>query len=373
MENNLSQRWYAIDAFRGITIAFMILVNTPGSWSYVYAPLKHADWHGCTPTDLVFPCFLFIVGLSIYYSFNKAKVNTQNIALKIIKRTAIIFGIGLLLHGFPYFNKDLADLRIMGVLQRIALVYCISALLINWLKPSKLIICCLTILLGYWLVLWRFDGSIPYTMTNSIVRQIDLWLLGANHMWNIDGTPFDPEGILSTLPAIVTCLLGYLTAYMIHEKQLTKQQVCYYLFGSGILLVLLGALWGIYFPINKTLWTSSYVLFSAGFAQLILSLFIVIVDIKAWFKTIKPLLVFGANPLLSYILADLWVRILLFVIQIKDEQSQATHDGYYALYQTIFVPLAGNWNGSLLFALFHVLVIWIVMSVFYKKKVFFKA
>ncbi|MCX4026026.1 DUF1624 domain-containing protein [Endozoicomonas sp. SM1973] len=378
MENNNSQRWYAIDAFRGITIAFMILVNTPGSWSYVYAPLKHADWHGCTPTDLVFPCFLFIVGISIYYSFKK-KNNQQAIYYKILKRTAIIFSIGLLLHGFPYFNKNLADLRIMGVLQRIALVYCFSALLIQWLKPRQLVIAILIILIGYWLILWGFGSNTPYYMTapysltGNIVREFDLWLLGANHMWQINGVPFDPEGILSTLPAISTCLIGYLTAYMINEKSLTKPQACYYLLSSGILLSLSGLLWNSYFPINKYLWTSSYVLFTTGIAQVILVLFIIVVDIKAWLKPVRPLLIFGANPLLSYILADLWVRVLLFVIQIKDDQSQIVSDGYQAFYQIVFVPLAGNWNGSLLFACFHVLAVWAIMLVFYKKQIFFKA
>ncbi|WP_163835471.1 acyltransferase family protein [Spartinivicinus ruber] len=373
MGNNNSQRWHAIDAFRGITIAFMILVNTPGSWSYVYQPLKHADWHGCTPTDLVFPCFLFIVGISIYYSLKKGNNNRQVIYYKILKRTAVICGIGLLLHGFPYFNKDIENLRIMGVLQRIALAYCFSALLIQWLKPKQLIITSLFILLSYWLILWSFGSEQPYTMEGNIVREVDLWLLGANHMWQINGFPFDPEGILSTLPAIATCLIGYLTVYFINAKQTTKIQNCYYLFSYGALLTLLGYIWDNYFPINKYLWTSSYVLFTAGIAQIILALFIIAVDIKAWLKPVRPLLVFGANPLLSYILADLWARVLLFVIQIKDDESQITYDGYQNFYQTVFVPLAGHWNGSLLFACFHVLAIWAIMLIFYKKQIFFKA
>ena len=248
-------RLLALDIFRGITIAAMIIVNIPGSWSYVYAPLRHAKWHGCTPTDLIFPFFLFIVGVAMTYSFKKFNNKISLIAVrKIAKRVLVIFLIGLALNAFP-FNTGFSNLRILGVLQRIAIAYGIAAILCLYFKQKKLIIISGLILIVYWLILIIFSQGDPYAMESNLVRIIDLKIIGENHLWLGLGIPFDPEGLLSTLPAVVTVILGYLTGKLIQKESNLKSAI-YKLLLIGIAAIIAGLIWGMVFPINKSLWTS---------------------------------------------------------------------------------------------------------------------
>ncbi|HEY7883988.1 MAG TPA: heparan-alpha-glucosaminide N-acetyltransferase domain-containing protein, partial [Cellvibrionaceae bacterium] len=216
------QRFLSLDVMRGLTLALMILVNTPGSWSYAYGPLLHADWHGATFTDFIFPFFLFIVGSAMFFSWQRqAELSFASRSLKILRRTALIFLIGLALNAYP-FTGDLDSLRILGVLQRIALAYCAAAFIIMLPGLYRGIIA-LVLLLGYWALL--NISSDPYSLAGNVVRQFDLWVMGANHLWTGKGIAFDPEGILSTLPAIVNVLLGFEAArVLISSADKTRAQ-----------------------------------------------------------------------------------------------------------------------------------------------------
>ncbi|MDF1546889.1 MAG: DUF5009 domain-containing protein [Bacteroidales bacterium] len=305
-----TQRYLALDVLRGITISGMILVNTPGSWSYVYAPLRHSQWHGCTPTDLVFPFFLFVMGVSMFFSFKKYgnSVNKHSL-FKIIKRTALIFAIGLFLNSFPQWKMDVSTLRILGVLQRIALAYGISALLILTLRMRVLQFTGAFILLSYWAVLYFFGN---YSIEGNFTIAVDTAILGSNHMYHGFGIAFDPEGLLSTIPSIVTVLIGYITGWIIGQTE--RKSLPAKLLILSVILVVSGWLWGLVFPINKPLWTSSYVLYTAGWALLLLTVLIWLIDIKNFKKWTGFFVIFGMNPLFIYALSILWVKFLIYVV-----------------------------------------------------------
>ena len=203
-------RLVSLDIFRGMTIAFMIIVNTPGSWKYVYPPLRHAQWHGCTPTDLVFPFFLFIVGVSLWFSMKKygQELNSRSL-FRILRRTVTIFALGLFLAIFPHFTRDYSTLRIMGVLQRIAIAYFFGAIICLTVNRDYLWIVIAVILIGYWIILALLGGTDPYSIEGNFAGRIDAAILGKNHLYKGFGVPFDPEGLFSTLPAICTVLIGY--------------------------------------------------------------------------------------------------------------------------------------------------------------------
>ncbi len=364
------ERYLALDVLRGITIAAMILVNTPGSWSFVYAPLEHSEWHGCTPTDLIFPFFLFIMGVSMFFSFAKyGNSLNKNSLLKIGKRSMLIFLIGLFLNSFPQWLTDYSHLRILGVLQRIAIVYAFASLLVLAVKPKYILSAGLAILIGYWGVLYFFGGENPYSLEQNAVIPLDILILGVNHIYKGFGIPFDPEGLLSTIPAIVTTVLGYLTGRII--KTTVKEKIPVRLLIIGIVFVIAGWLWGFVFPTNKALWTSSYVLYTAGLATLLLALLIWVIDIKKLKSWTSFFVVFGMNPLFIFALSGLWGRTLYRLIHFSTGDGSVI-TGYTWLYQSVFVPIAGEMNGSLLFALFHVLVFWLIGLVLFKRRIFIK-
>jgi predicted acyltransferase len=360
-----TKRIVALDAFRGLTVAMMILVNTPGSWAYVYPPLDHAKWHGCTPTDLVFPFFLFIVGTAMWFSFKSFNHQLSSKAVrKIIKRTLIIFLIGTAMKLYSMLLRDNTHFRVMGVLQRIALAYGFASFLVLSMKKRNIMITSAFILFAYWFLLWFFGGENPYSLETNIVRTIDLKVIGAAFLYKGEGIPFDPEGLLSTLPAIVTVVIGYLTGYFIDSMN-NRNKLVVRMFGIGIILVVAGLVWNEFFPINKKLWTSSYVLYTAGLAQIFLSFFIWIIDIKGFKKWVQPLVWFGMNPLFIYVMSIV-LAITYLGIHI---------DGmimYAWLYKKVFVAIAGNMNGSLLFALFHVMLFGFIGRIMYQKKIFIK-
>ena len=362
-------RLVSLDIFRGLTIAFMIIVNTPGSWEYVYAPLRHAKWHGCTPTDLVFPFFLFIVGVSTFYSLKKYgnEFNSGSF-IRILRRMLLIFAVGLFLAVFPRFVRDYSTLRILGVLQRIALAYGIGAIICLTVRRDFLWIITAVILLGYWGLLTFFGGADPYSLESNIVSEIDIAVLGTNHMYRGYGLPFEPEGLLSTVPAVATVIIGYFTGEMISKNPEGGRTVVKLLL-LGAASAGLGYLWGIFFPINKPLWTSSYVLFTAGLAMVLLALIYLLADVIRFQKWGAFCLVFGTNAIFAYTLAGIWSRTMLN-IKLTSGTDQVTL--YQWIYQKIFVPVAGNMNGSLLFAITQVLIVWAVVLILYRKKIFIK-
>ncbi|MEX1383969.1 acyltransferase family protein [Lutibacter sp.] len=363
------QRLIALDVLRGLTIALMIMVNTPGSWSYVYPPLLHAKWHGCTPTDLVFPFFLFIVGVSMFYSFKKFDKGISVTSFKkVIKRTLIIFLLGLFLNLFPKF--DFENVRILGVLQRIAIVYGLTALLCLQFNVKVLKYVFVSILLGYWGLLYFGNPIDSFAETGNLVQQLDFAILGENHMYKGLGFTFDPEGLLSSLPSIATVLLGYFVGNIIENSKNTlntvKSLVVY-----GVILTVIGLVWGTVFPINKSLWTSTYVLYTGGLALLFLALLLWVIDVKGVRKWTRPFIHFGINPLFIYMFSGLYVQIIIYLIKIKGDNGE-TISGYGYLYNHIFVPIAGNMNGSLLFAITHIIFFWFLTYILYKRKIFIK-
>ncbi len=368
-----SKRYLALDVLRGITIAGMILVNTPGSWSYMYPPLKHSAWHGCTPTDLVFPFFLFVMGVSMFFSLAKYDVGISSSSLlKIGKRSLFIFAIGLFLNSFPQWQADFSKLRIMGVMQRIAVVYMLASVLILALNKRQLLSTGIILLIGHWAALYFLGGESPYSLEGNVTIPFDRFILGEAHMYHGFGVAFDPEGLFSSLSSVVTVLLGYGVGVMI--KELDRSKLPSTLLVGGGVLTIAGVLWDFVLPINKPLWTSSYVLYTAGLAMMLLSLLVWLVDIKDYKKWTSFFVVFGMNPLFIYSFSILWILILrrLFKLSFIDGDVPVVMDGYTALYEKVFVPLAGNMNGSLLFALVHIVFFWLIGWVLYRKKIFIK-
>ncbi len=365
-----NQRYLALDVLRGMTVAMMILVNNPGSWSHIYAPLEHAAWVGCTPTDLVFPFFLFVVGVSMFFSFSKYdnQLNKESL-LKIGKRTLLIFAIGLFLNSFPQWSQDFSKLRIMGVLQRIALSYGFAALLALSVNKKFLPYIGGLILLAYWGLVIIVGGTDPYSLAGNPASPVDTFLMGVNHLYKGFGIPFDPEGLFSTLPAIVTVIIGYIIGSVI--KETPKLKVPLKLIVFGIMAVIAGWLWGLYFPISKPIWTSSYVLFTAGCASILLAFLVWIIDLKGFTRWTSFFVVFGVNPLFIFAFSGLWARILGRIIHFTAIDGKSVNGSTW-LYNTIFVPIGGDLNGSLLFAIFHVILFWLLGYVLYKKKIFIK-
>lgn len=358
-----SARLMSLDVFRGMTVVFMIIVNTPGTWNHVYAPLRHASWHGCTPTDLVFPSFLFISGVAMWYSLRKFNFEFSGPALfRIIRRVILIFAVGLFLTIFPRFARDYDTLRIMGVLQRIALAWGLGAILVLLIKKNYIWVATAVLLFGYWALMYFMGGSDPYSLEGNYARTVDLAILGEKHLYKGFGVPFDPEGLLSTLPATATVLLGFMTGGLITAKGNSWKTVGWLTF-VGALLIGAGLLWGEYFPINKPIWTSSYVLYAGGIGMVILALLFMIVDIwnlRGWTGFFNT---FGTNALFTYVLAGMLTKTLL-----------AIRIGEVSLYNWIFThlcsPLFSEQKlASLLFPIMLVTVIWAIGYVLYRRKI----
>jgi predicted acyltransferase len=361
-----SSRLVSLDIFRGLTVAFMIVVNTPGSWNYVYAPLRHSEWSGCTLADMVFPFFLFIAGVSMWYSLKKYKHSFNGgSVLRILRRVIAVFAVGLFLAIFPYFGRDYSTLRIMGVLQRIALAYALGAFICLSVNRQYLWTVVAAILLLYWAVLLFFGGAEPFSLEGNVVRKVDLALLGAKHLYKGFGIPFDPEGLLSTLPATVTLIIGYYCGEMTSKKSSSGGNIMK-LFLLGAASTGLGLLWNMILPINKPLWTSSYVLYTAGLAMMILSLLYLIADHFKFQKWGVVFIILGTNALFSFFLSGILTRLLLF-IKIPSGKTGSTL--YSWIYDHFCAPVAGNFGGSLMFSILSLTVIWLIALFLYRKKV----
>jgi predicted acyltransferase len=338
----------------------MILVNNPGSWSHVYPPLDHAPWHGWTPTDLVFPFFLFAVGVALTFSFDRRLregATRSTLFRKIVTRSLLLILIGLALNFIPSF--DLNTLRFSGVLQRIGLVYFIAATLYLVLSPGALAVLGGALLIAYWMAmtLVPVPGYGPGVLEpiGNLAQFIDSRLL-AGHMWKPD---WDPEGLLSTVPAVVSCLMGIHAGLTIQRAEAPETRTAR-LALSGFGALLLGWLWNFWFPINKNLWTSSYVLFTGGLALLILATLYWWIDVRQRRAWSTPLCVFGVNALLAFVLSGLLARLLI-AWKIGDTSARGW------IYEHWFASWAGPLNGSLAFALAYVVFWHMVLLVLDKR------
>ena len=359
----MPKRFLALDAFRGFAIAGMILVNTPGSWAYVYRPLMHADWHGSTLADLVFPFFLFATGAAMSFSFAKyEQTSTGLLRLTIVRRVAILFVLGLFLNWFGFWS-DFAGLRILGVLQRIAFAYGLAAFLILGSNFSQRMVTCALLLLGYWWLLVLFGGADPYALEDNIVRKIDIAVLGAEHLWQGKGLAFDPEGLLSTLPAVVNVVIGYEAANLLRES--TRSSAIKKIVVGGVSMLVIALLWSTLVPINKSLWTPSYVLYSSGMSLLLIVGLTWIASRPEFMWLLRPAQIFGFNPIVIYALSWLMVRSTAVLITFPDATG-ARISAYEWFFTKLHGPLSGA-NASLLFALIHVLLFWVVAWYLYRR------
>lgn len=366
-----NQRYLSLDVFRGMDVALMIVVNSLGSYSNTYSPLLHADWNGFTLTDLVFPTFLFVVGNAMSFSQKKyEELGNGSFFLKILKRTLIIFLLGYLMYWFPFVQpneagewamKPFANTRVFGVLQRIALCYLIASLVVHYFKVQGALIFSVFALIAYRLILGLFGDL---SMEGNAGTTIDLWLLGENHMYHGEGIAFEPEGLLSTLPSTVNVIAGYVTGLYLQRNGQNYETIAKMLM-VGVILLLLAVWWDLLFPINKKLWTSSYVLLTVGIDLCVLSLLVFIIDVAGQKKWTYFFEVFGRNTLFIYLLSELFV-ILMFTIRVGDTSL------YRWIYVNLFRSWAGDMNGSPLFAIWVMLTCWVVGYLMDKKKIYVK-
>ena len=385
------QRLLSLDVLRGITIAGMIMVNNPGSWGAIYAPLRHAEWDGLTPTDLVFPFFMFIMGVSMYISYSKFDVKfNKSTFIKLLRRSALLFLIGLLLNWFgltcrhmsslaqttdySWFRRlyesaffYLQDLRILGVLQRLAIVNFCGSLILLTVKKKYIPFIVFGILLCYSIVM-VLTGSLTLS-ENNIISQIDNIVLGGSHMYHINNIAFDPEGLFSTIPCIAHVLIGVMAGSYILGTEDNKERM-EQLFIFGTLIMVLGFLWHYVTPINKTLWSSSYTLVTCGLASLLLSILLWIIDVKGYTKPTRFFEAFGVNPMAIFVAGGI---ISNLVSNIGITLATGTWISIKGLiYNYVNVPLFGDKLGSLVFAICFILVCYLIALPLYKKKIYIK-
>jgi predicted acyltransferase len=385
----VTERLLSLDVFRGLTIAAMLLVNDPGSWSAIYAPLQHAAWHGWTPTDLIFPFFLFIVGITTWISLSARRergASDRDLVRQVLRRGTVIFLLGILLSGFPFFDipttrehgllqgigVSLASLRIPGVLQRIAVVYVVAALIAmrtTWRQQAAIIA---AVLVGYWVALvWiPVPGQGPPTIdrpAETLAAYVDR-LFFEGHLWRGTRT-WDPEGPLSTIPALATGLLGILAGRWISLVRPLTDRIAG-LFAAGSMALVVGLMWSGVFPINKNLWTSSYVVFTAGAACLTLATCMWLVDVQRVRWWTKPFVIFGLNPIAAYVGATLMARTIYSLIKVERDGGSVSLQS--AIYQSAFASWLAPKNASLLFAVCYVLFWLGIMALLYRKRIILK-
>ncbi len=351
------RRLRSLDVFRGATVAAMLLVNNPGSWGHIYAPLAHAAWNGWTPTDLIFPFFVFIVGVAAVLSFASRRARgarRSDLVRKVVSRAAVIFAVGLVMNGFPTY--DVGSIRIMGVLQRIALAYLVGGLIVLYTRERGRVVAAAILLYGYWAL--QTLVPVPGTHGRAGVLEpgldlgawIDRTVLGARHLWIYSAT-WDPEGLLSTMGAAATLLLGSLAGEWLRSDRSTHEKTVGLLL-AGNLALALGLAWNAALPINKNLWTGSYAVFTAGFAAVTLAFSYWIVDVRghggAW---TAPFVAFGTNAIAAFFLSGVFTRGLNLIR--VGEGARAT-SLYAWLYAHLFLPWLGPFDASLAFALTYV-------------------
>ena len=372
-------RLLSLDVFRGLTVAAMILVNNPGSWSTIYAPLKHAEWNGCTPTDLIFPFFLFIVGVSISYALGSKKDNTSQSKLLFtaLKRALILFGLGLFLNLFPKVFIDpieaLSTVRIPGVLQRIAIVFFVTALIFIKTNQKTQIRLFFGILIAYWALMTLVPvpaiGYANLEKETNLGAWLDRTILTEAHLWKSAKT-WDPEGILSTLPAVATGLFGVLIGTWLRRKDREESVKISWMFSIGILAVILGLIWDLCFPINKALWTSSFVLYAGGLATIGLALCYWLIDVQGYKKGTTPFVVYGVNAITVFFLSGLIPRILSMIMVTMPDGTPVNSRiwMYETFYTPYFTPINASLAGAVTFILIWLLILWVM----FKRKIIVK-
>lgn len=380
-------RLSTIDVFRGLTMALMVLVNNPGSWDQIYPPLRHAQWHGCTPTDLVFPFFLFIIGTSMAFASPAAGAfGTPVPWMRLWRRTFLLIGLGLLLSGFPYFHLD--TLRFPGVLQRIALCGFALSLIVHWVTPRRQIALAMAILLGYWGLLniaapevlgdsrraFETLGQGSLSNTANLPRWLDLQIMGQAHTWI--GSPTDPEGLPSTLPAVVTALAGFWTGRFLRHRPAPSWSTTLWLAAAGLVAVATGWGWSFALPLNKALWTSSYTVLTAGWALLAFAVCYAVADVLRWQRLVFPLVVLGMNAIFLFVGSGLVGRLLTLIkiptALLPAERPSPTLKAW--LYESLCVPLTQGSpiNGSLLFAMLTLAGWFAVLLAMHRRRWFLK-
>jgi predicted acyltransferase len=375
----VSERFLSLDVFRGMTICFMIIVNTPGSGALPFAPLEHAGWHGFTPTDLVFPSILFAVGNAMSFSMEKYKqMGNAKLLGKVFRRTFLIFLLGYLMYWYPFFKMDSAghisaaplhDTRIMGVLQRIALCYFFASILIHYLSARKTYIISVVLLVGYWLLLLLFgDAHQPFSLLGNAGLYLDKWLFGGeSHLYHGEGIAFDPEGVLSTLPAIVNVVVGYFAGRYI-QKHGKGYETISKLVLTGALFIFIALCWNIIFPINKKLWSSSFVFITTGIDLILISALLYSLEIKRWnrFNWSNFFIIFGRNPLFIYLLSELLITSISFI------RVSPGVNAYIWINKVFFQAIAPGAIGAFLFAICYMLICWIVGLFLDRKKLYIR-
>lgn len=372
-------RLLSLDFFRGATVAAMILVNNPGDWGNIYAPLEHASWNGCTPTDLIFPFFLFIVGVSIAYAMGSKKADPAThgkTILKALKRGLILFGLGLFLSLYPkVFTEPIAAfqrVRIPGVLQRIAVVFFISAVIFLKNSEKNIFKILITILAIYWALMTFVPvpgvGYANLEKETNLGAWLDRSILSEAHLWKAAKT-WDPEGILSTLPAIASGLFGVLVGVYLKRKDIDPATKIAWLFCTGTAAVALGLVWDLQFPINKSLWTSSFVLYTGGLATIILSFCYWIIDIQKYNRFTKPFVVYGVNAITVFFLSGLIPRTLgMFSVKAADGTEMNLQAWLYSGFTGWLSPI----NASLAWAITYILFWLVILWVMYNRKIIIK-
>ena len=368
-------RLQSLDVFRGLTIAAMLLVNNPGSWSHVYPPLEHVAWEGWTPTDLVFPFFLFIVGITTILSIGglmERGTGRRQLFRKILTRSILIFLLGLALQGFPEY--DLRTIRVPGVLQRIALSYLIAATIVLWTGVRGQLVALIVLLGGYWMLMTRVPvpglGSTALAPDLNLSNWLDLKLIGRNHLMHETMT-WDPEGTLSTLGAAASVMCGVLVGHWIRSSRVVSAKVIGLLVAGGV-GVALGSLWDRTYPIIKNLWTGSYVLLSAGMACLVLAAIYWLVDVQGYRgRGIKPFLVFGTNAITAYWLSSLMGIVLNWIVITSPEDGESLVLQTY-IYETFYARWLSPENASLAYALSFVVLWVLLLSLLYRRRIFIR-
>ena len=370
-----STRLVSLDVFRGLTMAGMVVVNNPGDWGQVYWPLLHAEWNGWTPTDLIFPFFLFIVGVAITLSRRSASTAS------IVKRGAVILAVGLFLAGFPRF--DPAHWRVPGVLQRIAICYTVAAIFYRWISSRvaagradtrrvyiPLAVAATVLMVAYWaaMMLVPVPGGVAGDLAagRDLGAYIDRAVFGS-HTWKPD---WDPEGLLSTVPAVATTLLGTIAGLWMRSDAVPARKAGGLALG-GVVAIAIGELWNLAFPINKNLWTSSYVMFTGGAAGVFLALCYWTVDVKQWRAWAKPFVILGMNALALFALSALMVKTMARISITLDDGTTASSSRW--IYTTLFEPYLAPKNASLAYALANLALLFLVLLWMYRRKIFLKA
>jgi predicted acyltransferase len=353
----------------------MIIVNSPGSWDIAYGPLLHAPWHGFTPTDLVFPSFLFAVGNAMAFVMHKYEALGDGVFWrKTLKRTFIIFIIGYLMYWFPFFReaesgglelKPIGETRILGVLQRIALCYFFASIVIHYGSKKFAVWFSVLALISYWIIAYVFgDSNDPYSMAGNAGLKLDLLLFGESHLYHGEGIAFDPEGLLSTLPAIVNVIGGYLAGDFIRKYGNSYETIAK-LMVAGLVLIFLALTWDMAFPINKKLWTPAFVLLTVGLDLLIISILIYVIELYHYRKWTYFFQVFGRNPLFIYLLSEI-LLITMYMINTRDKNLVQW------FYEDFFGSFVSPINASFLFAFFFMLVNWAVGYFLDRKYIYIK-